>query len=377
MANTVYDLVFEGGGAKGAVFIGALQELESRGYRPGSLVGTSAGAITATMLAAGYSAKQMADVTRERTPEGLPRFSTFLDPPTEFSDAVIQSSGAEDVLKQVSLVQLVSHIPHIPGGLSEFDDRFRLDLIRQVLHVPPARSMFSFVERGGLYEGSKFLAWVREKLDAARPGLANSTLAEFHQATGSDLSLVASDVTGSEMLVLNHLSAPACPTAWAVRMSMSIPLLWQEVDWDASWGAYQSRDISGHVIVDGGVLSNFPLQLLLSRPATTGGAAPASRVLGLLIDETLEVPGAGTPEANKAATVEQKLLTRIKTVQRVRRLIDCMTEAHDKQVITAHEDLVCRLPAKSYGTTEFDMNEARMEALMTAGRNAMIKYLGS
>ena len=41
------DLVFEGGGAKGMVFVGALQELlEDAKYAFGRLLGTSAGAIT-------------------------------------------------------------------------------------------------------------------------------------------------------------------------------------------------------------------------------------------------------------------------------------------------------------------------------------------
>ena len=48
------DLVFEGGGAKGMVFVGALEELFRDGTRrAGRLLGTSAGAITAVTLAAG------------------------------------------------------------------------------------------------------------------------------------------------------------------------------------------------------------------------------------------------------------------------------------------------------------------------------------
>jgi NTE family protein len=50
-----YDLVFEGGGAKGMVFVGALEEYFSRGHSAGRLLGTSAGAITAVLLAAGYT----------------------------------------------------------------------------------------------------------------------------------------------------------------------------------------------------------------------------------------------------------------------------------------------------------------------------------
>jgi len=36
--------------------------------------------------------------------------------------------------------------------------------------------------------------------------------------------------------------------------------------------------------------------------------------------------------------------------------------------------LVCRLPAKGYGTTEFDMTPARRDALVAAGRAAAANY---
>ena len=54
-----YDLVFEGGGAKGMVFVGALQEFERLGHTAGRLLGTSAGAIIASYLAAGFTASEM------------------------------------------------------------------------------------------------------------------------------------------------------------------------------------------------------------------------------------------------------------------------------------------------------------------------------
>lgn len=62
-----FDLVFEGGGSKGAVFIGALAEFEARGHTPGRIVGTSAGAITASLLAAGYSAQEARHAGYETT----------------------------------------------------------------------------------------------------------------------------------------------------------------------------------------------------------------------------------------------------------------------------------------------------------------------
>ncbi|HWQ14934.1 MAG TPA: hypothetical protein VNL77_19205, partial [Roseiflexaceae bacterium] len=55
-------------------------------------------------------------------------------------------------------------------------------------------------------------------------------------------------------------------------------------------------------------------------------------------------------------------------------LVDTATTAHDKMVIEAFSHLVVRLPAGGYGTTEFDMSDARREALVEAGRDAMRAY---
>ena len=47
----------------------------------------------------------------------------------------------------------------------------------------------------------------------------------------------------------------------------------------------------------------------------------------------------------------------------------------DKSVISAFEDLVVRLPAKGYGTVEFDMSDERRKLLVDAGRQAMMRYM--
>jgi hypothetical protein len=44
-------------------------------------------------------------------------------------------------------------------------------------------------------------------------------------------------------------------------------------------------------------------------------------------------------------------------------------------VIDAFEWLVARLPAKGFGTTEFDMSDARREALVNGGRTTMSAHL--
>ena len=244
------------------------------------------------------------------------------------------------------------------------------------------RESFSFIERGGLYAGDNFLNWIREKLDSKSSGLGDATLSDFHSSTGNDLSLVASDTTGQEMLVLNHRTAPKVPVSLAVRMSMSIPFVWQEVIWEEIWGTYCGRNITGHTIVDGGLLSNFPINLLTStnnEVKTIMGNTDPSAVpnLGLLVDENLEVKDSGTAIENCADGSEGELVDdfkRLKTVQRINRLVNTMTNAHDRLSIREHSDEICRLPAKGYGTTEFSMSAERLKALVNAGRNAMKEY---
>ncbi|MGG3920846.1 patatin-like phospholipase family protein, partial [Geobacillus thermodenitrificans] len=50
------DIVFSGGGVKGFALIGAYEAIEEKGLRWKRLAGTSAGAMLAALLAAGYSA---------------------------------------------------------------------------------------------------------------------------------------------------------------------------------------------------------------------------------------------------------------------------------------------------------------------------------
>jgi predicted acylesterase/phospholipase RssA len=156
-------------------------------------------------------------------------------------------------------------------------------------------------------------------------------------------------------------------------MSMSVPLLWQTVVWQAGWGAYRGRDLAGHEIVDGGLLSNFPIELFVSKDEAVidvMGPKTSENVLGMLIDETISVPGAEIEEKRTNSLNAGELYT----VQRLSNLINTTLSARDKWVIDAFENQVVRLPAKGYGTTEFDMTEERQTRLVNAGKAAMEAY---
>lgn len=362
------DLVFAGGGAKGIAHSGAVQQLENEGHQFRRLVGTSAGAITAILLAAGFSAADVVAVFTEKLKDGSPRLGTLKDPPQAFT---------EDILSQSLLYALIKDTE--PSFIPKREqDKFMRKVMNEFLKSTTFRELFSFFEFGGAFAGDAFLQWIQEKL--AEKSLRDAPFAEFYQQTGNHVTAVATDVTTSSRLILNHITAPNLPAAWAARMSMSIPLVWQEVVWQKEWGLYRGQDITGHSIVDGGVVSNFPLDLALSAlpdiEEAMGGPALDDHAVGLRIDTSLPVPDSGRVTAKKKAPpiiAEKSQFARID--KRMSNLIDTFTRAHDSIVAQTYPNNICRLPAQGYDTMEFDMSARRIQALIDSGAAAMRDFL--
>lgn len=361
-----YDLVFEGGGAKGIVFVGALLEFEQRGHTFDRLLGTSSGAITAALLAAGYDSSALLAALNEHE-NGQPVLAGFMGPPDPFNQAAVRASELFAILHQTNL-------PLVPPVLEE---KLDTEIVTLLTQQPQLRHIFSFVERGGWYSAQRFVQWLQQKLDTGlwngKPrNFSGISLTEFFKTTGIELTVIASDTTDGRILVLNHNTAPACPLLWAVRMSMSIPFIWPEVVWQASWGTYRGRDITNHAVVDGGLLSDFPIELFVSdQPDVTALMGPKQErnILGYLIDELLPVEGAPPAPPGGGLPLETS-----RTGQRIGRLVNTALNGHDKMVLDGFEQLVVRLPAKSYGSLEFNMSDARRAALVAAGQHAMQHY---
>jgi len=366
-----YDLVFEGGGAKGMAFVGAYEAFVEQGHSFARLLGTSAGAITAALLAAGYTPQEMLEALAERE-DGKPVFAAFMGVPGPFGEAEVRAGAIRKLLRDVDIKPL-------PDLIEErLDDAIAGALAQSQWF----RHVFSLIERGGWYAADRFVSWLEAKLDTGQwkggqRAFSRMTLAQFYAETEVEFSVVAADTTGGRLLVLNHRTASDCPLVWAVRMSMSIPFVWPEVVWSSDWGTYLGRHVAGHAVVDGGVLSNFPIELFISdEPQVTRLMGPKGEgsVLGMLIDEGMLVPPPPSDSRGQLLEVDIQV-TELRMVQRLMRLVDTVTTAHDKMVLDAFSDLVVHLPAGGYGTTEFDMSDAKRDALVGAGRRAMRAYL--
>jgi NTE family protein len=308
------DLVFEGGGVKGIGLAGALATLEERGYMPQNIAGTSAGAITAALLAAGYSAAD---------------------------------------LKQI-IISL---------DYREFQDRAWED------RVPLIERSLSLLLDLGLYEGDYFLRWMRERLaekdvhtfaDLVCPEFADDPKYRWK------LSVVASDVTNHELLVLPRdarklgIEPDTLEVALAVRMSMSIPIFFEPVRVE------NPETGQTHVIVDGGMLSNYPVWLFDS------DGVPEWPTFGmLLVEPKPSVPiGERLPKARMVGSGPGAVIGYVKS------LAQTMMEAHDRLYVEqANYARTIPIPTLGVGTTEFDLTPERALALFDSGRWAAEKFL--
>ena len=203
------------------------------------------------------------------------------------------------------------------------------------------------------------------------------------------VTLIAADTTWQRMLLLNHRTAPQLPVVYAVRMSMSVPLLWEEVVWRSEWGPYYTwdpksrptdaerhdrpRDRRRRAALE---LPDRALHGIAPDVAAVVGAAKTKNVLGLLIDETLPVPNRPARPATSAGLC--RLARRPDASSGgYRSLRTRATCAHDNMAKAVFAANVVRLPAGGYATTQFDMTDAEREALVDAGRSAMRQFLSA
>ena len=336
-------------------------------------MGVSAGAITALFLAAGFSADGILAAISEKNEQGEIILADFLDIPENFDSQALQNSIIQAWMNDVSLPLL----PEAKAG------KLKQSMMGWLLDRTSFRKIFSFIQYGGIYTGERFMAWLKGKLDERGAGLGEATFAEFHQRTGADFTAITADTTDGVMLQLNHRTAPDLPVVWGVRMSMSLPFIYQEVIWRAEWGAFDGADIAGHAMVDGGIASNLPIDLLLARDKELkrimGGKPDPYRVIGLYIDASIPVPGADRfpPKVQPADKRIQPGEQWQPLVDRISRLFNTAIRSRDNLEIRLHPDNVCHLPAGGYDTMEFNMSEERIRLLTAAGQAAMETFLNT
>ncbi len=176
------------------------------------------------------------------------------------------------------------------------------------------------------------------------------------------LQVVISDVTARRLLLfprdatLFGINPDELGVALALRMSASIPVVYEPVRLN------HARDNTEHLLVDGGMLSNFPLWVF-DRTADA-----ETQVIGLrLVDDQ---PGDSLAERLPVSSLARTRLGQL--IDYVENLARTMMEAHDRRYLDAGDiGRTIQIPTLGVGTTEFDLSPARIEELFLAGEAAV------
>ena len=289
--------VFEGGGVKGIGLAGGVKAAEEFGIEFNGLAGTSSGAIVAALLASGYTADEMRNIILE-TP-----FSSFLTP----------------------------------------------SVLHRIRGVGPVLRIFI---KKGMYSGERLEHWIRQLLKAKR-------VRTFGDLKGRKLKIVASDISQGKLLVLPDdiaqygIDPDRFEIARAVRMSTSIPYFFDPViirkpPRRAGSEPFQSQFI---YIVDGGILSNFPLWIF-DRESGISHSCPTIgfSLVGRHQQKVREIRGPFTMFQALFAT---------------------MMEAHDERYIEKHNRFrTVKIPTLGVHTTQFDIDRETSLRLFESGLQA-------
>lgn len=296
--------VFEGGGVRAIALIGAVKATEERGYKFDRMAGTSSGAIVSSFIAAGYTAEEMKDIVLQ----------------TPFTDFLKTSP---------------------------------------LLKVPVIGKTIRFYLKQGLHSGDQLEQWVREQL--LKKGLRT-----FGDLEKNKLRIIASDITRGKLLVLPEDIAEydedpnKLEIARAVRMSTSIPFFFDPVILSVRSASIKKK----YYIVDGGILSNFPLWLF------------DQRVKDMSLSALYRVtPVIGYQLVGKKDYMPNQIKGPLSMLQAV---ISTMMGAHDERYIEEHSDFrTIKIRTLGVSTTQFDISPQKSLELYQSGLAAGRKFFKS
>jgi NTE family protein len=316
MSGPTADLVLEGGGVKGIGLVGALSVLEEAGYGFSKVAGTSAGSIVGALVAARMSAAEMHDVMK-----GLP-YIRFKD--------------------------------------KGFLDRFGV--------IGKAASLLF---EKGIYEGRFMTEWLDEQLDQRNVRtFADLALDDPGTSLPEDrryrLVAMTSDVCYGRLRRLPWdyadcygLDPKTSPVSLAVRASMSIPFFYEPLRLD-----YERQDDGRrrkeHVfLVDGGMLSNFPVDVF----DRTDGAKPRWPTFGIKLSAK---PVPEQPPMNIRGTVGM-----------AKAMVSTMTTFYDQMHLNepAVLDRTIFVDTTGVKATDFDLDHETQDRLYQNGREAASRFL--
>ena len=204
-AAPIRNLVFEGAGIRGLAYSGAIAELEKADLLAGihRVGGTSAGAVTALLLSLGYTSGEISDIVQSTS------YRKFNDGRYFFI-----------------------------GGINRLKKYF------------------------GWYRGQQFDKWLTRLIEV-KTGNAAITFEELHHFGFKDLYVTGTCLNRQKMVVFSSEHYPKMKIKDAIRISVTIPFYFEPVyidhDGKLFWRPAKKEGLD--IMIDGGVVANFPIRL--------------------------------------------------------------------------------------------------------------------
>jgi NTE family protein len=214
------NLVFKGGGMKGSAYIGVIEELYDLNLMQQieRVAGSSAGAITATLLSFNLALEETIDLLNTLKFQNIPQLK-------------LETNSKEP--------------EWLPKFIGKEINRLSGDM----------EGVQRLITKYGWYSSEYFYSWLKTVIAKYCDGNPLATFADFEKLGHKDLYVVATNISKLTIEVFSAKSSPHMPVANAVRMSMSIPLFFEMLQYDGQQLG------QGDYYVDGGVLLNYPIYI--------------------------------------------------------------------------------------------------------------------
>lgn len=330
--DRIENLVFQGGSVKGIAYLGAWEALLQLGLKPEKIQrvgGTSAGSITALLLALGY--------TNQLELHGMLDNLVFREMLDEDGATLPLADTALKLKDKISSGSLASKVAGMKLG---------------VIALPAFYNRIQ--KQGGLFDGNYLKNWF-EQIIKERTGIDHCTFAQLHQLKNEQPHLGLKDLYVVAFNYITEISqkfsiedTPDAVIADCVRASMSIPF------------AFKPHMDHG----DGGVHDNYPLFLFdhIEHGETTLGFQLLSPEKIDLINNNEGPTTQKRPDYSVFGMAKALLVTRGS-----KQMSDHINNPdHRRRSVQINTDGV--------KTFDFDLSEEAKQMLIESGRSGVLTY---
>ncbi|AXI09441.1 hypothetical protein CUC15_11135 [Oceanobacillus zhaokaii] len=289
------DAVFSGGGVKAFAYIGVLKSIEENNLSLERVAGTSAGAIIASLVAANYTLEELTATVNELD------LKQFVDPP------------------------------------------------KFTRYLPMSKWFLLFFQLG-INKGDCLENWLYEMLAEKGIYTFNDIKAGYLKVVVSDLSLGKLIVIPDDLEQVYGINPKNFPISKAVRMSAGFPYFFMPEK-------LPNKMSKKSIIVDGGLLSNFPLWIF-----ENGNSQINRPILGVKFTGKIE-------KMNQPAEISN-------AYDMFHALFATMKQAHDAHYISKSQlKNILFIPVEEVGAVNFYISRETKEKLYQSGKTNADNFL--